>query len=407
MVEPAPYDLLTVALIALATIAGLRIPAALGPALVAAVVFVAANIVSITVANESVKQPIGVLAFYAGLTVYLLVSLFFFAALIHQSGGRLIATIWSGWLVAAVVVAGLALAAYFNVLPGGDFMIQNGRARGTFKDPNVFGPFLIPPALLAIERLGSASGLVRKGIALAMLLMFSLALIVAFSRGAWGNFVVSALVYAALRLMTLRTLRQFGAAFIGSALVLVFLGLALVSAMSNPQVSDMLAKRASFTQHYDTEAGGRFDTQRRSIDLILQKPLGIGPNRSQSEFGISPHNVYIKVFLEYGWIGGFAFIALVAILFAQSFNTAIAPGPWQIAGIVTFASLSGLLAESVIIDTLHWRHLFLLFGMSAGIAALNRQRAVAIRPVRNFRATRAALRNASAACRKSGPQDAG
>ena len=42
------------------------------------------------------------------------------------------------------------IAGYFNLIPGGhDLLTLYERARGTFKDPNVFGAFLVP-ALLAL-----------------------------------------------------------------------------------------------------------------------------------------------------------------------------------------------------------------------------------------------------------------
>ncbi len=61
-----------------------------------------------------------------------------------------------------------------------------GRARGTFKDPNVLGAFLVLPALLAlqsvlVDRAGKA---MRKRAAFAD---HQLAVLLSFSRAAWGQ----------------------------------------------------------------------------------------------------------------------------------------------------------------------------------------------------------------------------
>ncbi len=60
-----------------------------------------------------------------------------------------------------------------------------GRALGAFKDPNVFGPFLIWPALMVLERM-----LVRRiriaDVLIVGILLFGLLL--SFSRGAWFHF---------------------------------------------------------------------------------------------------------------------------------------------------------------------------------------------------------------------------
>ena len=51
------------------------------------------------------------------------------------------------------MIAALAgVAGYFNLVPGGhDLLTLYDRARGTFKDPNVLGAFLILPALFVLQ----------------------------------------------------------------------------------------------------------------------------------------------------------------------------------------------------------------------------------------------------------------
>ncbi|MFX4543590.1 hypothetical protein ABTA76_20285, partial [Acinetobacter baumannii] len=75
-----------------------------------------------------------------------------------------------------------------------------GRARGTFKDPNVLAAFLLLPALFTLQsvvsdRLGKS---LRSSIAFAVI---ALALLLAFSRAAWGGLVITAAFMLALMVL--------------------------------------------------------------------------------------------------------------------------------------------------------------------------------------------------------------
>ena len=94
-----------------------------------------------------------------------------------------------GLIVGAMIASIAAIAGYFNLVPGGhDLLTLYERARGTFKDPNVLGAFLILPALFVLQsvvsdRLGKSF---RSAIALGIM---ALAILLAFSRAAWGGLV--------------------------------------------------------------------------------------------------------------------------------------------------------------------------------------------------------------------------
>ena len=95
----------------------------------------------------------------------------------------------AGYVLTAVLVSIAGIAGYFHAFPGAaDLFAITGRAQGAFKDPNVFGPFLIWPALIVLERM-----LMRR-IRLGDLLITGvllLGLLLSFSRGAWIHFTVS------------------------------------------------------------------------------------------------------------------------------------------------------------------------------------------------------------------------
>ena len=73
--------------------------------------------------------------------------------------------------------------------------------RGTFKDPNVLGAFLILPALFALQsvvsdRMGKSF---RSTIALGIM---ALAILLAFSRAAWGGLILTSAFMLALMVLT-------------------------------------------------------------------------------------------------------------------------------------------------------------------------------------------------------------
>ena len=79
---------------------------------------------------------------------------FTFTVLNRAGATRLIlnAYVW-----AATLAALLGIIGYFDLLPGAyDSMTRYGRATGLFKDPNVFGPFLVPGLVYLLSRIAGA-----------------------------------------------------------------------------------------------------------------------------------------------------------------------------------------------------------------------------------------------------------
>ncbi len=58
----------------------------------------------------------------------------------------------SAYILTAAIIALCGAAGYFKV-PGAGMFVRYDRALGAFKDPNVYGPFLILPLLFLIERM--------------------------------------------------------------------------------------------------------------------------------------------------------------------------------------------------------------------------------------------------------------
>src|SRR5262249_15020139 len=92
------------------------------------------------------------------------------------------------YVAGAVFSAVVGTPALWLPFPGHDLFTRIGRAEGLFKDPNVFGPFLVPAALIVMEEILTPRLL--RGRRLTKLLMFlalSLGVLFSYSRAAWLN----------------------------------------------------------------------------------------------------------------------------------------------------------------------------------------------------------------------------
>jgi hypothetical protein len=131
----------------------------------------------------------------------------------------------------------------------------------------------------------------------------------------------------------------------------------------------MFKERAQLVQSYDVGSGGRFTLQEMALADVLNFPNGMGPFEFSRVHGLQQHNVYLQAFLVYGWVGGVAYITLLATTIWVGLCTLFARTPWQPYLICAFATFVGEVVEGFVIDTDHWRHFFLLLGMIWGLAA--------------------------------------
>lgn len=78
------------------------------------------------------------------------------------------------------------------------------------------------------------------------------------------------------------------------------------------------------------------------------------------------HNVYLSMFLNAGWAGGLAYVAIIALSLGLGSAHALATTPARPIFLVAYAALLGLVVEGWIIDTDHWRHFYLLLALVWG-----------------------------------------
>ena len=373
IVEPSPHDLLMSILALACFVAGVRFQRILTVPLSLLLVWNFAGMMALipVVGEEKTIQ-------YTATSVYLAIAALLFACLFANNTMPRLRTMRIAYTSSAVMVALAGVSGYFGLFPGAEQLFApSGRALGLFKDPNVFGPFLIWPTMFLIYQMLTRH-IKFMDIAVVGILLF--ALLLSFSRGAWFHFAVSGFVLVALAFLTAPTSQvRFRILGLG-AFSLLALAALLAILLSFDAIGDMFRERAQLIQSYDVGEGGRFRLQELALASVLNFPNGMGPFEFARVHGLQQHNVYLQAFLVYGWTGAMAYVLLLLSTLWVGFRTALVRTPWQPYVIAAFAAFIGEVAEGFVIDTDHWRHFFLLLGMVWGLAAAT------FRPVRQAQA---------------------
>jgi hypothetical protein len=360
-IEPSPHDAVMIVLMAASVAARVRFDRKLLPLTLLLAIWLAGALFALIPVLDQ-RQTVQ----YVATSCYLVVAAILFACLFCDGNLARLVILRRGYIVAALIATAAGYIGFFHLLPGSDIFLANDRVSATFKDPNVYGPFLIFPLLLLLI------DFMTRGLrlsALAIMIFLIGGLFLSFSRGAWVHFTISAAVTVVLLLaaateprMRTRILLVSIAAAIGMVLFVVVL-------ISIPAVHDMFLERAKAIQPYDIGPGGRFWEQRLALGVILESPNGLGPFEFFRLYGTQQHDVYMQAFLVYGWIGGAAYVALVMVTLAIGFRSSLLPAPWQTYLIAAYATFVGEAFEGFIVDTDHWRHFFLILGLVWGLTA--------------------------------------
>jgi O-antigen ligase/polysaccharide polymerase Wzy-like membrane protein len=297
---------------------------------------------------------------HVAITLYLAASSVVMAAFFADRPEKRIRFVMSAYMVAAVIAAVAALIGYFSILPGAyDLFTEFGRARGTFKDPNVLGAFLVPALLYLVLTARFA----RASLWAAVMPFLLFGTLLTFSRGAWLNLAAALALYSYLTIITAHTNRQ--RLKLGVFLVLgVF-----AAAQAIPQVADLLGERATFEQSYDIGPEGRFGGQKKAAEVVITHPLGIGALEFARVYhNEDVHEVYLNMFLNTGWLGGTLYLFLVLTTLFLGFRQAMHDRGKSGVSNVVLAAFFGMAIEGLVIDTDHWRHLYLIMAMIWGLA---------------------------------------
>jgi hypothetical protein len=358
-IEPSPYEIVGVVGIAMFAMTGFSLRPALAPLVLLLILLNVGYATSVVQVSDQTKPVtwVFVSAFLAGTAI-------FYAGMLGVNTQWRLQLLMRGYLAGALVAAAAAVGGYFHLFGGqSDLFVLYSRARGTFNDPNVLGAFLVLPGLLELQRLLAGRRVIRSGLALLLMLA---AILLSFSRGAWGQFVFSAALLMALTFFTSRSSRERLRILLVVALGLVAVVVLVAALLSVPQVAALFTERATFEQAYDV---GRYLL---GADLALENPLGIGPLQFAKYFTEDAHNTFLNAFMSGGWVAGFAYLTLSLVTVAMSSRFLFVRTPWQPIYHAVYAAYVATVAESAIIDIDHWRHYFLLLGVLWGLMAVSR-----------------------------------
>jgi len=350
--EPAPTDFILGTVIAVALVTGRfslsRVPQSIF-LLVGA--YLALNIVSAALA---VDFPLAVS--FGLITLYLAGFAIWLTSFVNSTKrARLVAGAYV-YGAASVAVLG-TLALWVPTLASAGFDPDFYRVRSSFQDPNVFGHFMIPAMLIVLDdlltpRILPGSRLLK----FALLAATSLGIVFSYSRSSWAGAVLGAFIVFAVHLT-----RRGGTSSAPKILALAILATVAISfTITSTGSGEFIDERAKL-QRYDSD---RFATQRAGLKLAASHPLGVGPGQFENHLRIAAHSSYVRAVAEHGVLGLVTLVALMFLtLLIAARNAIFGRHTYGIGSGALFASWTAILFASFVIDTVHWRHLWLVAGL--------------------------------------------
>lgn len=367
VVEPAPTDL--VFMIGLAVFCFSRpVKTAFlsGTAIVGVFLYLAFSVLSLVFV-----QFVPVLAVRAVAIEFYMIALFVMTAYYMKTrGDQAFATVLTALTIGAVLASFVAIVALLDLIPNSDILFRGegvrNRVKATFKDPNVFGPFIVPSLLFVVWVIAESAR--YRVLALGALGLLIISLISTFSRGAWVHTLISLSTFSLALLIYRPTARPTftGIVCFGIAVCAVIL---LFFDQITARLSDsFLAQRLSL-QNYDES---RFGYVADAAQQIWDHPLGIGPYQARFVYGYLPHNTFVAFAMHNGI---FACIGLILIYGSAVARCAVKvfnkrPGWTKYALILSV--LLGLIVLMQVVGAIHWRHMYLVCGMAFGTYTTDR-----------------------------------
>jgi hypothetical protein len=363
-IEPSPYELMTLSATVIFFATGLRMRLAFMPLLL--LLFLVNTGYTIS-AIPFLDTP--EVANWIATSWYMAFTVMFFATVVADDTLARLDMLRRGLIVGAMIASIAAVAGYLNLVPGGhDLLTLYERARGTFKDPNVLGAFLILPALFVLQSVVS-DGFGKSFRSTIALGIMTLAILLAFSRAAWGGLAITAGFMLALMVLTSQSHAQRSRIIITAVIAVIAVVLLIAVLLSFDSIGEMFKQRASFDQSYDEGRFGRFGRHILGAQMALDLPFGIGPLQFHNYFPEDTHNSYLNAFMSGGWLAGICYPALGFITVILGFRYLFVRAPWQRSYLAIFSAFLGTVGESFIIDTDHWRHFWMMLGAMWGMFA--------------------------------------
>lgn len=345
--EPAPFDLLLVLILVFGLVTGQLIPpdSKSRPLIWLGLWgLVVANLLS-TFANGVTS------ASFRFLIITLYVLLLFLFVRMYAVNPRAMRWLLFGYTVAAVSNAIPVVLGFFGVSMPFSVVAWSTRGVGFFKDANVFGPFLAVGAFWLVDWVIHQPKRPHSALLLAAALLMGIGAMLSLSRGAWINMFLCACLYLVYLLRHSSKKALFLIAF---AVLLILIALVVFQSLG---LNNVIVAH-SHLQDYDRL---RFNIQREGLITGFTSPLGVGPAGWPNA-----HSLYVKTFAEQGFLGLAALCILIGGLVFPLTKQALDMRRKTnlITAGVLLAIIAGQLVNSLVIDSIHWRHLWVVFGLA-------------------------------------------
>ncbi len=310
---------------------------------------------------------------FFGITLYLMVySLLIF----FNTDQKNYINILRVYIISSTLAACLGILGYLGFFT--DYLLFDSyRVKSLFKDPNVFGAFLTPAVILLIGDHRSRIFLPKGNKKLEkiklvkylsyvitpntlLIVINIIGIVISYSRGAWVSLATGILILMLMNLkrIDLRKLSLYLGAIISIGLLLWY---KVFSIATKSFFLERLSIRA-----YDSD---RFAVQYLGFSKALDHVFGYGPGQYEHVMlrvmgeEYSAHSLYARIIFENGIFGFTLLVLAFVIVIIKLFRVRKIESHLKINS-VYIAILVSLLVNSLVIDTLHWRHLWLFYGLS-------------------------------------------
>lgn len=272
-----------------------------------------------------------------------------------------------GYLAGAILSAVLGLGAYLYALTQTRpidilfFWGDNIRISVLFDDPVVYGAFLVPAVLLLSTKtfFSTTKQLYLRYGALTLLVFSNL--ILSGSRGAWLNLLAAGCVLLLLYkpLWSRETLRKI----VGLASTAILLACMIIFIIP---IGGQSYYEATLGARYSSSDQPRIENLRSTPNRITDRSAaaiifgsGSGTYELSSENNFSAHNTYLRVLYEQGVAGILFYLLFIVFVLKTAFNKRRTE---PLLAVLLIALLIGVLVQCLFVDTLHWRHFWMLIG---------------------------------------------
>jgi hypothetical protein len=264
------------------------------------------------------------------------------------------------YVVSALIAAVIGIFGFAMKI---DILTWDDRAKAFIDDPNMFGTFLNPAILCGIYLIHHR--LWNRGFLYLALSIVGIGILLSFSRAATVSLLICVIGYM-IFLNRFRLTRLVPALV---ALILVAAVIGAIASLSSADFSHKLLQRLTFAESYDLGREGRYGRYLLVLPMILDNPGGLGVLQLEKIFPEPIHNIFLSSFINYGWSGGFSWLALFIssiVVAIENYRRTRSP----IAVFLLFAFLAVVMCNALH-EGEHWRHLWLYMGLLWGFNRAN------------------------------------